>query len=141
MMYGQRNARLRFFLDANILFSASDARSKTSEFLAELLRFDYETVTSSYAWAETRRNIISKCPHWLNGFEELRDHVAILDVVTVPLDVECAEKDKPILAGAVGARCTHLWTGDKAHFGKFYGRTIHGVMVISSLQLVSILRM
>ena len=139
MTYRQRIIRLRVFLDANVLFSAADERSRTSEVLVELLRFDHEAVTSPYAWTEARRGVERKRPHLLNGFEELRDHVAIIDAPVAPLDIECAEKDKPILAGAIGARCTHLWTGDKAHFGQFYGRTIHGVKVISGHQLLELL--
>ncbi|MCL1919839.1 MAG: hypothetical protein FWG50_01985 [Kiritimatiellaeota bacterium] len=69
----------------------------------------------------------------------LRNAVTIVDAFVMPVGVECAEKDIPILAGAIGARCTHLWTGDKAHFGKFYGRKICGVTVVSGIQLVKLI--
>ncbi len=52
----------------------------------------------------------------------------------LPADVELVEKDKPILAGAIGAGCTHLWTSDRLHFGPFYGTVVHGVRIVSSIQ-------
>lgn len=51
------------------------------------------------------------------------------------MDLDIAEKDKPILAGAIGAGCDRLWTSDRLHFGPFYGRTVHGVTIVSSLHL------
>ena len=38
--------------------------------------------------------------------------------------------DQPILWVAIGADATHLLTGDYAHFGKLYGSTIGGVLVL-----------
>jgi hypothetical protein len=75
----------------------------------------------------------------LSSLEGLRDTVAIIDAVPAPVDVACEAKDKPILAGAAGAGCTHLWTGDKAHFGMFFGKKICGVTVVSSIQLTALL--
>jgi len=130
--------RMRVFLDANVLFSASDLRSETARNLMMLLNHGHEAVTNPYAWEEAWRNIKTKYPHWLSGLERLRDAVAIIDIPAI-VDIECEAKDKPILAGAVGARCTHLWTGDKTHFGMFFGRKICGVTVVSSLQLTHLL--
>ena len=130
---------MRIFLDANILFSAADPQSNTFENLTKLLRSCHEPITSSYAWAEVRRNLERKRPHLLNGLDALRGAVTIVDAFVMPVGVECAEKDVPIFAGAIGARCTHLWTGDKAHFGKFYGKNICGVTVVSGIQLVKLL--
>jgi predicted nucleic acid-binding protein len=139
MMYSVDSSRMRVFLDANILFSATDTRSRISVFFLELLRLGHEAVTSSYAWAETQRNLERKRPHWLNGLDRIRNHIEISDASIKPVGVACVEKDEPILAGAIGARCTHLWTGDKAHFGAFYGRKICGVTVISSFHLATLL--
>lgn len=33
------------------------------------------------------------------------------------------------------SKCTHLWTGDKKHFPQLYGKTIHGVKIVSSIML------
>jgi hypothetical protein len=39
-------------------------------------------------------------------------------------------KDVPILLAAIAARCTHLLTGDRKHFGQYFGKSIHGVNVM-----------
>lgn len=44
-------------------------------------------------------------------------------------------KDVPILSGAIAGRATHLLTGDERDFGKFWGKTIQGVKIISPRML------
>jgi len=44
-------------------------------------------------------------------------------------------KDRPILGGAIGGRATHLLTGDERDFGKYWGRTIQGVKIVSPKML------
>ena len=41
------------------------------------------------------------------------------------------EKDRPVLAAAIGSRCKVLITGDRTHFGAFYGKSLGGVTVYS----------
>jgi hypothetical protein len=53
----------------------------------------------------------------------------------LPPDLEIADRDKPILAGAIGAGCTHLWTSDRLHFGNLYGEVFHGVRIVSSIHM------
>ena len=50
--------------------------------------------------------------------------------------VRLAEKDQPILCGAVVCGADFLLTGDKKDFGHLYGKTVHGVMVVSVAMLV-----
>ena len=38
--------------------------------------------------------------------------------------------DQMIFLAAMGARATHLLTGDKTHFGRYYRRTIAGVLIL-----------
>ena len=47
---------------------------------------------------------------------------------------------KVFLDAAIAGRCTHLVTGDRTHFGALYGRTIHGVTIVSPRQFVEELR-
>jgi len=131
---------MRVFLDANVLFSISDLQSKTAITLARLVLQNHEAVTNFYAWDEAWRNVNNKRPH-LRGIEAFQDRITILDTFTppLPLDIVCAEKDVPILAGAIDAQCTHLWTGDKAHLGQYYGRRIQGVMVVSGSMMYELL--
>jgi hypothetical protein len=37
---------------------------------------------------------------------------------------------KVIFLAAMAARATHLLTGDKTHFGRYYRRTIAGVLIL-----------
>lgn len=39
------------------------------------------------------------------------------------------EKDLPILFAAIAAGATHLLTGDRAHFGAYFGRQIAQVLI------------
>ena len=141
MIFRRENTRMRVFLDANILFSASNTQSKTAIILRLLFNKNHDVVTSSHVWKETQRNLGTKCPDYLSGLEIIRGRVITVDNIGTLLDVVCEEKDKPVFAGAIGAGCTHLWTGDKAHFGKFFGRKVQGVMVVSSDQLIDLLSM
>ena len=125
---------MKVFLDANILFSASDEKSATRKLL-DTLSHCGQPVTSPHAWEEARRNLDQKRPHLLPGLEGLRLVVTITHAFSLPPDVEVADKDKPILAGAIGAGCSHLWTSDRLHFGNLYGRTVHNVAIVSSIQL------
>lgn len=125
---------MKVFLDANILFSASDEESATRKLLDRSTQCA-DVVTSPHAWEEARRNIEQKRPHLLAGFETLRRSVTVTHAFKLPSDSDIAAKDQPILAGAIGAACTHLWTSDRRHFGALYGKALHGVMIVSSIQL------
>ncbi len=48
----------------------------------------------------------------------------------LPPAVSLPAKDVPILLAAVDARATHLLTGDKDHFGRYYGLSIEGVLIL-----------
>lgn len=126
---------MKIFLDANILFSASDHSSATFRLLG-LLRENHQMVTSPHAWEEARRNLAAKRAHLLPGLEHLASLVATTHAFRLPaVTTDIVEKDQPILAGAIGAHCTHLWTSDQRHFGHLYGRTIEGVLICSSLRM------
>ncbi|MEH2293167.1 hypothetical protein [Nostoc sp.] len=48
-------------------------------------------------------------------------------------------KDAPILATAVESRADLLVTGDKTHFGSFYGQELEGVIVVDMRQAIALL--
>ncbi len=129
---------MKVFIDANILFSASDPRSATYRLFKLLVRHG-ELVTNPHAWEEARRNLALKRPNHLDGLEALRDLVGDTTAFKLPTSVAIPEKDQPIIGGAIGADCTHLWTSDRTHFGAYYGRKIDGVTVISSTQLADLI--
>lgn len=51
------------------------------------------------------------------------------------LDISLTPKDVPILSGAIAGRSTYLLTGDEKDFGAFWGKTVHGVTIISPKML------
>ena len=129
---------MKVFLDANILFSASDTKSATHGLLDRVASCG-SLVTSPHAWEEARRNLEQKRPYLLEGLEGIRGRITMTHAFTLPPHIDVAEKDKPVIAGAIGAGCTHLWTSDRRHFGHLYGKTFQGVLVASSLQLAAAL--
>jgi hypothetical protein len=129
---------VRIFLDANILFSASDAASAT-RMLFDAVRSYADLFTNPHAWEEAHRNLILKRPKHAPGLKDLHRHL-ILSHSFRPVEAAgLPDFDIPIIAGAVGSGCSHLWTSDKRHFGKWYGKELNGVNVVSSVLLADIL--
>jgi len=53
----------------------------------------------------------------------------------LPGGIALPEKDRPILLAAIEARATHLITGDKRLFGKYFGKRIHCSATLSEEEL------
>ena len=130
---------MRIFLDANILFSASATGSAIRLLLDAALKYADECITNPHAFEEAKRNIEAKRLQQLSAYEKIIKSVTVSNAFYPDLSVNLPQQDVPILAGAIGAQCTHLWTGDKKHFGALYGKTIHGVHIVSSTLLADIL--
>ena len=119
----------RVFLDANVLFSAAWRRE------AGLARFwdlkNVRLLTSGYAAEEARRNLPGEDRQArLDALLSRTELVTDAAPGTVTNEELLPEKDRPILQAAVQARATHLITGDVTHFGPFFGRRLHGVLVL-----------
>ena len=120
----------RVFLDANVLFSAAYREQ------AGLLRLwklqGVQLVTSDYAAQEAASNLTESAQ---------RDRLATLVKalvllphpqagVALPAGVSLPAKDAPILQAAMNGRAAILLTGDLAHFGRYFGKTIGGVRIL-----------
>jgi predicted nucleic acid-binding protein len=119
----------RLFLDANVLFSAS--WRKDAGFLRFWRLADVELVTSRYAVEEVLRNLDD--PEVRTRLKNLLIQTTIVaegDPDEVPALLALVEKDRPILAAAIRARATHLITGDRRDFGKLFGKTVRGVLIV-----------
>lgn len=119
----------RVFLDANVLFSAAYRVDSALVALWAPTRA-ISVCSSQYAIEEARRNLEESDAR--DRLEKLIAGIEIVpDVVTgqVPAGVRLPEKDRPILLAAIAAGATHLLTGDRAHFGTYFGRRIGGVLV------------
>ena len=125
---------MKVFLDANILFSAASPASPTRQLL-EAIQRHARAVTNEHAWEEARRNLEQKRPHLVDDLHRLRDRVEFSAKFRALAEPVLPEKDQPIMGGAVASACTHLWTGDKRHFGRLYGRTVHGTRIVSGPML------
>jgi predicted nucleic acid-binding protein len=118
------------FLDANVLFSTA---YHTDSRLRELWRLrDAELITSEYAIEEARRNLDS--PEARDRLDDLVRATRIVPSAAelpLPKGIELPEKDRPILVAAMAARATHLITGDVTHFGRYHGRSVGGVVILT----------
>ncbi len=117
----------RLFLDANVLFSA--AYREDSGLLALWGLEDAKLLSSRYALEEARVNLSGGGQR--ERLAELRRQVQLAAEGTgaLPKGVSLPDKDIPILPAAIGARATHLLTGDVRHFGAYFDRTIEGGLV------------
>jgi predicted nucleic acid-binding protein len=126
---------MRVFLDANILFSASFPNSHLGEFLEEL-EHHADLLTNAYAKTEAERNIAAKQPMRLAAHEKFALSFELVPVQLFDLDVRLAEKDRPILCGAIAGQADFLLTGDKKDFGHLFGKTVRGVKIVTVQMLL-----
>ena len=128
----------RLFLDANVLFSAAYREDAGVRVLWTLRHV--ELVTSAYAVQEARRNLA--VPAQQQALDELLKTVEVIDHQAgeshLPKGLSLPEKDQPILAAAIDAKCTHLITGDLRHFGEHFGHHIAGVLVLRPAAYVAL---
>ena len=125
---------MRIFLDANILFSAARSDSRMRAFL-KVLSKQADFLTNAYAVEETRRNLELKSPKGLKSLEQLVRRCEMVSQLAADWEVELPLKDRPILGGAIAGHATHLLTGDERDFGKFWGKAVRGVKIVSPRML------
>jgi predicted nucleic acid-binding protein len=121
-----RGQRVRLFLDANILISA--ARKEGSKIIRLWDFSTVELVTSNYVLDECRRNLPAE--DQIARFTDLMHTVRVVEFPKPPVlhdPPPLSEKDQPVLAGAVLARADFLVTGEKKHFGVWYGSQLSGI--------------
>lgn len=140
----QAESAPRFFLDANVLFSAAYlGEERTPTLMALAGEGRCVLATSQYAATEARRNLEQKRPDCLPALDRLLRFME-LGPAPNPLMVERAsalgfgEGDSVILAGAVAARADWLVTGDKAFWKAAQAvRRALGVEILSQSQALA----
>lgn len=125
---------MRVFVDANVLFSAADPKSAT-RILLDALFLHATVVINEHVWEEARRNIEMKRPGFVSNLEKLKSNFIFSARLTTVKDCTLPNKDQPVLGGAIAARCSHLWTGDKRHFGHMYGKILSGTLIVPATVL------
>ena len=120
----------RVFLDANVLFSA--AYLDDSGLLRLWKLRDVQLVTSGYAVAEAAGNLDT--PDRRRTLESLLASVLVMqesdEASAIPPGVKLPPKDRPILDAAIRAGASFLLTGDRRHFGDYFGIRIGGVTIL-----------
>ncbi|MGB5082047.1 MAG: PIN domain-containing protein [Burkholderiales bacterium] len=126
---------MRIFLDANVLFSAAKSDGAVRRLLDLLIGAGHECWADGFVAEEARRNLAAKFADGLPVLETLlaRLHIGPIHTPDPALEdgLPLPEKDRPVLAAAIRHRCEALVTGDRAHFGRLYGKAIHGVTIHS----------
>ena len=120
----------RVFLDANVLFSAAYREQ------AGLLRLwrlaSVELMTSDYAAQEAAANLTD--PAQRKRLTNLLKTLVIIPhprvMSSLPAGVHLPGKDAPILQAAMTVGAAILLTGDKTHFGRYFGKNIGGVRIL-----------
>jgi predicted nucleic acid-binding protein len=122
------NSRIRLFLDANILISSA---WKDGSKVVRLWQIpNVELITSNYVLTECIRNLPGKDRQ--DRLNRLMLTVRLISFQKVPLladSPDLPEKDRHVLAAAVLSRSDFLVTGDRNHFGAWYGQTLAGIRV------------
>jgi predicted nucleic acid-binding protein len=96
-----------------------------------------DCLTNEYAAEEARRNLAKKFPEGVNALKRLLKQCEMISQLALTDGkVELPSKDVPILAGAIAGHATYLLTGDERDFGKFWGKTIQGVKIVSPRMLI-----
>lgn len=121
---------MRVFLDANILFSGALEGSRMYALL-DLIFKNGDCLTNGYAAEEARRNLALKYPRAMARLDKILKKCSLVSGLSAHVPVKLDEKDLPILAGAIAGRATHLLTGDAGDFGALFGKTVHGVKIVS----------
>lgn len=130
---------MRIFLDANILFSAVKTDGAIRRLLQLLLDAGHDCQVDGYVIEEARRNLAAKAPGSDAALNALLGKMKIAELQpsgpASDAALALAEKDRPVLAAAIRSGCEALVTGDRTHFGRFYGKTLGGVAIHSPRSL------
>lgn len=120
------------FLDANILFSAAHAPQARMRRLWMLAPPPSALLTSDQAILEAARNLpTSTHPALLDLLQDVRivgtpPRHRRVDVPSVSLP----DDDMAILQAAIAGAATHFLTGNRRHFGSYFGRRIVTLIVL-----------
>ena len=119
----------RVFLDANILYSVCHGSPGLERLWDLAEKGACRLPASGYVIDEARRNLQS--PERVRRLDDFLLHMEV--VLEADMRIECPvsldERDRPVLMAAISAWADYLLTGDKRHFGDYFGQRIAGVEV------------
>ena len=130
---------MRIFLDANILFCAAGSAGAVRRFVLQLRDAGHVLCVDAYVIEEARRNLAAKRDGGEAALAALLKRLKTVPAQPYGAAVDALtflpEKDRPVLAAAIRASCDALVTGDLAHFGSRYGKSVQGVKIHSPRSL------
>jgi len=120
------------FLDANILFSAALAPNARMRRLWALDPAPATLMTSDQTIMEARRNLpLLTHPALLQLVEQLTMVLTPPRDLWIPLPtIALPDDDMAILQAAIAGGATHLLTGNRRHFGPYFGIQIDGLVIL-----------
>lgn len=92
---------------------------------------DVQLLTSGYAIVEADRNVTNA--ERRTRLYRLVQQLEIVDeplLRQLPVGITLPAKDIPIMLAAIDSGAKYLLTGDKDHFGAYYGRVIESVTIL-----------
>ena len=92
-----------------------------------------ELATSAYASENARPNLSDDEPIERLSLVRRLSIVPESDV-ELPSNVQIQEKDQPILQAAIASKASHLITGDRRDFGRYFGKQVAGIWVMPPRQ-------
>ena len=119
----------RLFLDANVLFSAAYGSPSIERLWDAQRAGSCRLLVSCFVIEEARRNLGK--PEQIRRLDDKLE--ATLVVPESPADrcpLNLPDKDRPVFSAAMAARATHLITGDRRHFGAYYGTMVAGLTIL-----------
>jgi hypothetical protein len=117
------------FLDANVLFSAAYGSSGLMILWERAEKGCCVLLASEYVIEEARRNLVG----WesQSRLEELYAGLKIIPEAdpSLPCPIDLSAKDQPVFMAALLGKATHFLTGDRRHYGRYFGTTVRGMWV------------
>jgi len=126
---------MKLFIDSSVLLAASGSATGASRLLiGEASARGWFLVSSLYCFEETRHNLPKLGSHAEADFEKhIAPFVECIEtrlVVDRPL-VYPVTKDRPVVAGALAAKCDALLTLDRADFQRLLGAEVYGMWILT----------
>ena len=119
----------RLFLDANVLFSVGYGSSSIERLWDAQRARSCRLLVSRFVIEEARRNL--REPEQIRRLDDkLESALVVPESPTDQFPLDLPDKNRPVFSAAVASRATHLITGDRRHFGAYYGTTVAGVTIL-----------
>ena len=119
----------RLFLDANVLFSAAYGSPGIERLWDAQRAGSCQLLVSCFVIEEARRNL--RRPERIRRLDDkLEATLVVPESLADRCPLDLPDKDRPVFSAAMAARATHLITGDRRHFGAYYGTTVAGLTIL-----------